>query len=148
MAVGQFTGVGFLHDYTGSSGNNEGVNFVTLEQEGSDTTPVSVISLDDYCAQRAIDHIDMLKLDIEGGEYAALLGAESLLKRKAIKLIFLELYEWAANRSNSSTTDIKRLLKEANYSLYQLHKNKLHAVNNNNPETDHNFIALPNPTAT
>ena len=35
--------------------------------------------------------IDILKMDIQGGEFSALRGAENLLKEKRIKLIYLEI---------------------------------------------------------
>jgi FkbM family methyltransferase len=147
-AVGKSTGSAFLHDCRGAGGNNEGMNFVTLDKVNVSDVPVSIMALDDYCQQRAIHQIDLLKLDIEGGEYAALLGAASLLECKAIKLIVLELCEWAANRSHTSTKDIKHLLKDVGYALYKLHRGKLHRVEDDSPEDGFNFVAVPDAQST
>ncbi|HUO34602.1 MAG TPA: FkbM family methyltransferase [Candidatus Acidoferrum sp.] len=42
---------------------------------------VSVVSLDDYLRKASLDRVDVVKLDVEGGELDALRGASSLLER-------------------------------------------------------------------
>jgi FkbM family methyltransferase len=49
---------------------------------------VPVRRLDDVVDELQLREIDLIKLDIEGGEFAALRGAERLLHRYAPKLIF------------------------------------------------------------
>ena len=51
---------------------------------------VKKISLDSYCSTCEIDHIDFLKIDVEGSELDALKGAEGLLKDNKIKYIQFE----------------------------------------------------------
>ena len=73
---------------------------------------------------------------------AALLGAADLLGRRAIRCLFVELAEWAANRAGHSTRDIKQLLYSSRYRLYELDSGRLAEVR---PETIHhgqNIIAL------
>jgi FkbM family methyltransferase len=55
------------------------------------TISVATTTLDAYCHQHAIDRIDILKMDIQGGELAALRGALSLLTARKIGLIYLEV---------------------------------------------------------
>jgi FkbM family methyltransferase len=55
------------------------------------TVTVETTTLDAYCGRAGIDRIDILKLDIQGGELAALRGAHSLLRRKRVRLIYLEV---------------------------------------------------------
>jgi FkbM family methyltransferase len=57
---------------------------VTEEKE------VEVITLDDFTREQKIERIDILKMDIQGGEYAALEGAARLLSAARIALIYLE----------------------------------------------------------
>ncbi len=66
-----------------------------------------------------------MKIDIEGGEYDALLGARRLLQAKTIGCIFIELIEWAANRSGHSTKDIKEIFRNAGYDMFTLRGNEL-----------------------
>lgn len=61
---------------------------------------VQAITLDGFCADNNIDHIDILKLDIQGGEVKALLGAQGLLSLQKVDVIYTEvqfipLYEGA-----------------------------------------------------
>lgn len=60
-----------------------------LQNVGS--VPVETIKLDDFCAEQEINTVDILKLDIQGGELEALRGAEALLQREAISLIYSEV---------------------------------------------------------
>lgn len=52
---------------------------------------VRTITLDEFCSQRNIQHVDLLKLDAQGGELDALRGAQNLLARGGISLIYSEV---------------------------------------------------------
>lgn len=51
---------------------------------------VELVTLDYYCQNHGIDKIDFLKMDIEGNEYNALLGATDLLNKNKIGVIQIE----------------------------------------------------------
>jgi FkbM family methyltransferase len=53
--------------------------------------PIPVRSLDDYCEERGITEIDILKSDTQGFELEVLKGARRLLALKCIRLIYLEI---------------------------------------------------------
>ena len=52
---------------------------------------VKTTTIDEFCNQHAITTIDLLKLDIQGGEFEALKGAERMLADGRIQLIFCEI---------------------------------------------------------
>jgi FkbM family methyltransferase len=52
---------------------------------------VATVTLDDFCAKGGIRHVDVLKIDAQGSEYAVLAGARNLLERKAIDLLYVEI---------------------------------------------------------
>jgi FkbM family methyltransferase len=59
--------------------------------EATATSAVETTSLDAYCATRGLERIDFLKLDVEGAEGRALVGAARLLGEDRIDLLMIEL---------------------------------------------------------
>jgi FkbM family methyltransferase len=141
-AVGPGVGTGFLRMCAGSNGSNEGMNYLAAAREDGSDLPVEVISLDGYCQQHGIERIDLMKMDIEGGEYAALLGAERLLQKQAIGCLFIELTEWAAKRSGYATQAIRQLLMDTGYHLFRVRSGSLQPVAMKPVTLAENVIAL------
>jgi FkbM family methyltransferase len=54
------------------------------------TESIELTTIDTYCHEQNIEEIFLLKLDIEGHEYNALKGAQSMLARKKIKYVQFE----------------------------------------------------------
>ena len=86
---------------------------------------VQTIDLDSYAQQSGINHIDILKLDIQGGELMAISGAKDLLNEQRVGLIYTEiqfvpLYAGAAQFDAVWTT--LRELGYALYDVYDLHR--------------------------
>ena len=54
-------------------------------------TRVPTRRLDAVCAAESIPHIDLLKIDTQGFDLGVLRGAQALLEKKAITLIYLEV---------------------------------------------------------
>jgi FkbM family methyltransferase len=52
---------------------------------------VKMTSLDDFCTKENITQIDILKIDVQGGEFDVLKGAETLLESQAISVIYAEI---------------------------------------------------------
>jgi len=85
---------------------------------GSITVPTT--TLDEFCAQRAIEHINVLKLDIQGGELLALRGAERLLRAAAIDVIYSEVNFSPIYEGQAYFHELAPLLLERGYHLYDL----------------------------
>jgi len=125
FAVGATSASGFLHRSVGPTGDNEGTNYVTAGKLRDTDTEVRMVSLDDFCLQRGIEQIDLLKMDIEGGEYDALVGAQGLLGRKAVKCLFIELLERVAVPQGGHTTvEVKQILHNFGYTIYKVEHGK------------------------
>jgi len=56
-----------------------------------DQIEVTVTTIDQYCKLNSIEHIDIVKLDIQGSEYDALIGAKNMLKDQKISLVYTEI---------------------------------------------------------
>ena len=52
---------------------------------------VPITTLDAFCAERSIKHLDILKLDVQGTEFEVLEGGADLLREQAIDLVYLEM---------------------------------------------------------
>lgn len=51
---------------------------------------VDIDTIDNYCSENAIDHIHLLKIDIEGHELDALSGAKKMFASKSIDIVTFE----------------------------------------------------------
>lgn len=72
------TGSAFFEDLRDSS---------HIAQENSGGVECKLTSIDDYCAINNINHVDCIKLDVEGAELEALKGAKKTIKKDKPKLI-------------------------------------------------------------
>ena len=115
VAVSSNNGYATLIRCRGELGTNDGMNFICQDQAESDGDVVKTVCLDWFCKYHSIDRIDLLKLDIQGHEYSALSGAESLIRAGRIGTIFMEL-NWANEISVvSPASESIRLLERAGY---------------------------------
>jgi len=90
-----------------------------VEQQG--TVDVTLTTIDSFCLEHGITGIDILKLDIQGGELAALKGAAGMLKEKKIKLIYSETYFRAQYVDQPLFYDIAQFLGQYGYQLQDIY---------------------------
>ncbi|HUA56277.1 MAG TPA: FkbM family methyltransferase [Candidatus Sulfotelmatobacter sp.] len=91
---------------------------------------VPLETIDGYCADRGIDRIDLLKLDVQGGEPECLQGALGMLDRQAIRVIQAEILPHRIYQRRTSFFDIETLLRPRGYRLFGL----IDAIGNENGE--------------
>jgi hypothetical protein len=73
---------------------------------------VSVTTIDEFCARTGLTP-DWLLIDIEGFEFAALLGARRMLERQRKKLgLVVEMHLDVWNSAATSRSDAERFLSE------------------------------------
>lgn len=144
VAVGKSSGSAILRECRGSDGANEGMNYIAVEPETPEISDrlVSVVSLPDYLRDQQIGQIDLLKMDIEGGEYEALLGAQAILESKSVRCLFIEFAEWAAKRSGHSTQEVARLLLDTGYRLYRVNHGAATEVQSERIPDGENIVAF------
>lgn len=78
---------------------------------------VEVETIDGFCKEKGIEHIDILKLDIQGGELAALKGAEDMLRYKKIGMIYSETYFKQQYKDQPLFHDISKYLETVGYAI-------------------------------
>jgi FkbM family methyltransferase len=92
------------------------------EARGPDTAvDVPAITLDAFCAAAGLTGIDLLKLDIQGGEGMALDGAAGLLARHAVRVIYLEVLFAPLYEGQAYFCDITRILNRHGYRVSGLY---------------------------
>lgn len=88
------------------------------EHRPVETVPVTTI--DEYCAEHGIAHVDFVKLDIEGYEVAALHGAERMLRAGQIDVVQFE-YGFMYVEARTSLLDLMQYIRGVN-PRYVFHK--------------------------
>jgi FkbM family methyltransferase len=112
--------------YPGVMGKgNIGGNSVYREQ--ADFTPantVTTITLDSIVTDNGIERLDLIKIDIEGGEMNALRGGEDSISRFR-PFIFCELNPVSSVRAGYSTTDLfNYFTRNLRYSPFRISENQ------------------------
>lgn len=114
VALGNTIGTARFHVTGARSGSNSLHYRGGLPKEKELT--VSIETGDAFCSRAGIEYIDFAKIDTEGSEYDILLGFESMLKKRRIRMLQFEY--------GGTWIDARRLLKDA-FSLLQGHEYKL-----------------------
>jgi FkbM family methyltransferase len=82
---------------------------------------VESTTIDSFCAENNIPTIDILKMDIQGAELRALQGAEKLLSRQAIALIYMEIIIGETYSGQPKFLDYIQRLDSCGYELFDLY---------------------------
>jgi FkbM family methyltransferase len=82
------------------------------------TIPTQVVTIDGFMAEQGIAHADVLKMDVEGHEFAVLEGADEALRAGRIDVLIWEfgMHQVEARRF---FVDFWRFLTERGYDLYE-----------------------------
>lgn len=96
----------------------------------SEREEVEIKKLDDYCSEKSLRNINLLKIDVEGNELDVLCGANEMLSNKLIDFI---QFEFGGCNIDSRTyfRDFFYLLG-SNYQIYRILQNGLYSIKNYN----------------
>jgi FkbM family methyltransferase len=117
VAVSIQNGNAVLRRFRGEMGTNEGMNFISQAPLDGDDEKVQTVCLDQFCRDHSIDTIDLLKIDIQGHEYAALKGAEELIRAGRVKTIFMELNWSQRSQGHCPATQSVQFLQNSGYTF-------------------------------
>ena len=113
LAVSDRTGVATLYDAQPDDFSVASLDHAPQGKGKVVPHEVPVTRLDDYCADHGIDAIDLLKIDIEGHEPAALRGMGEQLSRGRPTILIEVL-------SNEAANEVWSLLKPLDYEAYRI----------------------------
>lgn len=80
---------------------------------------VEINTIDNYCSENAIDHIHLLKIDIEGHELDVLAGAKKMFTSKSIDIV---TFEFGGCNIDTRTffQDFWYFFDEANFKIFRI----------------------------
>lgn len=87
----------------------------------SSTITVPGMTIDEFCAKHDIRHVDILKMDIQGGELFALQGAANLLKQRAVSVIYSEAFYLPFYKAQPLFSEISAYLNSHGYRLHGIY---------------------------
>ncbi|MDR1361960.1 MAG: FkbM family methyltransferase, partial [Holosporaceae bacterium] len=98
--------------------NTLGSDFSVSGLEKICTETVPTISLDEFVAEEGISKVNVIKLDVEGSELKALMGARKTIQKHK-PTIMLGLNVAALKACGADIQKIESLLQELDYSMYK-----------------------------
>jgi FkbM family methyltransferase len=114
-----------------------------LQDSGVELQPTPVMTLDGFCADRAIGHVDFIRMDIEGAELMALQGAREILDRDRPHVL-LEIHPaMLAQRFGGTADQVVEVFRERGYRMFALNGDRLEersTVVEDQPWKDYFFI--------
>jgi len=85
------------------------------------TMEVDTRTIDEILQQNDIDHIDILKFDIQGGELMALKGAEKALQESRVSIIYTETLFVPHYEKNPLLLDLWKFLDQYTYTFFDIY---------------------------
>lgn len=85
---------------------------------------VPCTTVDVFCAEKSIEYIDFLKVDVEGAELKVLQGSAELLRRQHIRFIQVE-YGGTYPDAGITFIEVMRFVNQFGYQAYELVGKKL-----------------------
>jgi FkbM family methyltransferase len=105
---------------------------------------VDKISLDEYLTQREVRAIDLMKIDVEGGELQAFHGARNML-RGIRPLLICEVLDWVTRPWGYEAREIVNCLQAEGYEWFDFRDDgslEPHVIREAYPEV-RNYLAVP-----
>lgn len=102
-------------------------SFIDQHSASKSTIQIKTKTLDSILADKNIDNIDILKLDVQGGELLVFEGAINTLREKKIKIIYTEIWFIEGYENQPLYHDLASFLKTFGYKpfgIYNIHYRK------------------------
>lgn len=118
-AIADKTGTFTLHLFDSNKGRHSLVPLAEGSKELAGTIEVPVETLDEALRSRAIQRVDVIKMDIEGAEALALKGMRETLSQPRL-ILFMEYSPVAAERAGTSAVQLLADLGNCGFTLYEI----------------------------
>lgn len=106
---------GFAEIYLASSVNTGSSGFVRTTAYNLPKARVRVATLESLLNDAGFATVDVMKMDIEGFEYEAILGSAALFQQHKIRILFLELHPHQISSRGLDPASVERFLINCGY---------------------------------
>jgi FkbM family methyltransferase len=96
--------------------------FATESVAGATLEEVTIDTIDQFCRDININHINYLKVDTEGGDLDVLLGAKNMLQSHLIDIVDVEAGMNPKNQKHVKLEILKNFLEEKNYFIFGIYE--------------------------
>lgn len=121
-ALGSAPGTAMIYPYAEVSIGS--ASLIPPGDESAEGTEIQVIKLDDFAAEEGIEHVKLIKADVEGWELEVFRGATELLSRQDAPALCFE-YSRTHGVAGGTLEDLYRFILDVNeYRLFKLAKGK------------------------
>lgn len=114
------SGTGILQFDTKDGSGNRGKASTITNQVDQNLVQVQSVGLDEYCDKVSITHVDIIKIDIEGGESAAVEGMSEGIKNARYHRVFLEIHPEMLEQAGRSVASVFTPFKKYGYRCWRL----------------------------
>lgn len=101
---------------------NSSMRRIASDQSDTKLPLVKFSTLDTFCSEHNIDHIDYVKIDTEGHDFEVIKGANGLLMRNGINLIEAECAINRDNRFHAPFFEVHTHMEDLGYRLFGLYE--------------------------
>ena len=120
FALAHKNGVAIL---SGATSKNSGKGSITQIFNGLNNTVENVRTMrfDDYFLANNLKRVRFMKIDVEGAEMMVLQGARSLLEKRWVSYLIIEVNDCYLRNIGSSSTEVISFFRECGYHIFQIH---------------------------
>jgi FkbM family methyltransferase len=122
IALGAKSEAGQIHKFPDSQLSTLAEQPAHSTGEDHSVEAIVIRRLDEFAAERSIDCVDLLKIDVEGYELQVLLGASGLLSSAKIRAVYAECSLGAKPSAHVGMTEIDRMLVQYGFRFSGLYE--------------------------
>ena len=131
--------------YSSNQGRNRGIGGLRQTEKGSQVAVTcKTVRLDEYFSERfpsRLNKVGLVKIDIEGAEFLALQGAQSLLENRPVLVI--EACDVLTQRFGYTTLELRQWLRQYGYRFHRLANRGLQEVTDGEQWLNAELVCLP-----
>jgi FkbM family methyltransferase len=148
IALGKITGISTLYEFSETNGAPSSLRPGAWPgHQHSAETAVSVLTLDNYLAEKRLGPICLVKIDVQGSEIDVLSGSSILLNSVHRPILFVELEKDASTPFNHTIGDLLSVIAGFGYEALSWRDQRLVRVNSEDdlPEGGHDDVICLDP---